>query len=365
MGLFGFIKGQFIDVIQWADDDGKTLVWRFPDEDKEVKMGAQLIVRESQAAIFINEGQIADVFGPGRHELTTRNMPILTKLKSWKYGFDSPFKVDIFFVSTRRFTNLKWGTRTPIQISDEMFMAVPMRAYGTFAIRVIDPALFFKELVGMDSAYTTDELIEAMRSRLLTKFGQYLRKAGKSVREIFGAAAYLGEEMLPEFKSYFKEFGLDMLEFNVENVTFPEEIQRQFMEQDMEMRKVNLAGKVQNMNKFMQYQIASNIGKGGNSPGGGAPDMMQKMLEMGMSMQMIQQMMGAMGGMTPNPMTTNMNQMQTPPYPPQTPQQESRQENLSREQVMKMLKELGELKQAGILTEEEFNQKKQELLAKL
>lgn len=286
-------------------------------------------------------------------------MPVLSRLRGWKYGFNSPFKVDIFFVSTRRFTNLKWGTRTPIQISDPMFMAVPLRAYGTFSIRVIEPATFFKELVGPDNRYTTEELIEAVRSRLLTRFGQYLRKAGKTVQEIFTNAAFLGEEILQDLKPYFKELGLDILEFNIENVTFPEEIQRQFMEQDMEMRKVHLAGKINDVNKYLQYQIASNIGKG-QGPAGNTPNMMQQMLEMGMSMQMIQQMMGNTGNFA-NPASVNLQNMQAPP----TQQQNQQEQKPSKDEVIKMLKELGELKEAGILTEEEFQQKKQELLAKL
>jgi len=148
MGIFNIIKGEFIDVIEWVDDTTDTLVFKFPDEDKAVKNGAQLTVRESQVAVLVNEGIIADVYGPGRHELTTSNMPILTKLKSWKYGFESPFKVDIFFVGTKQFVNEKWGTSNPVPMRDQDFGLVRIRAFGIFAFKVDDAGTFLKEVFG-------------------------------------------------------------------------------------------------------------------------------------------------------------------------------------------------------------------------
>ncbi len=147
MGIWEFVKSELIDVIEWLDDTGDTLVWRFPDQDHQIKMGAKLTVREGQAAVFVNEGQIADVFSPGLYSLSTQNMPVLTTLRSWKYGFESPFKAEVYFVNTRNFLDLRWGTQNPIMIRDPDFGMVRLRAFGTYGIRVTDPGKFMKEVV--------------------------------------------------------------------------------------------------------------------------------------------------------------------------------------------------------------------------
>ncbi len=371
MGLFSFIKGQFIEVIEWTDDSRDTVVWKFPDEDKEIKMGAQLTVRESQAAIFVNEGKIADVFPAGRHELSTRNMPLLTTLRSWKTGFTSPFKVDIYFVNMRQISNLKWGTPQPIMVSDPEFSLVPLRAFGSFNFRVTDPKRFFTEFAGTDSHVTTDEVMDHFRGMVVNGFGNALKKSGQTLQQINMSSGDLGGVLMPLLQPDFAALGLELLKFNVENVSLPEHIQAELTEQDMSVRKTRrqgaaqnevdmqrlmqenmiqlqklkaqaeLSGSVEDMQKFMQFQASIGMGtpgSGSNAGSGAMTDMMQ----MAMGMNMAQQ---AMQGMQPGAAKPAAGQ--------------------SKEDIMKTLKELGDLKTAGILTEAEFDAKKKELLAKL
>ncbi|NLY18771.1 MAG: hypothetical protein GX045_07430, partial [Clostridiaceae bacterium] len=168
MGVFDFIKNQLIEVIEWTDDTAGTMVYRFPVAGKEIKMGAQLTVRESQVAVFVNEGQIADVFQPGRYTLTTQNMPILTKLKSWKYGFNSPFKAEVYFVNTRQFTDQKWGTSNPVMMRDAEFGMLRLRAYGIYSFRVTDPVVFLKEVFGTGSMFDTNSITGQLRRSIVS-----------------------------------------------------------------------------------------------------------------------------------------------------------------------------------------------------
>src|SRR4051795_13458190 len=177
MGLMDFIKGQFIEIIEWTDDSRDTLSFRFPDEDKEIKRGAQLIVRESQMVQFVYLGEFGDTFAPGKHTLTTENIPVLTTLKSWKYGFESPFKADVYFINTRLFTGNKWGTSNPIMLRDQDFGIIRLRAFGTYDFRVVEPRLFLKEVVGTDQNFRLDEFSDTMRSRLVSVFSDSLATA--------------------------------------------------------------------------------------------------------------------------------------------------------------------------------------------
>ena len=174
MGLMDYLKGQVLEIIQWTDDSRDTLSWRFPDEDKEIKNGAQLIVRESQVAQFVYLGQFGDTFGPGKHTLTTENIPILSTLKGWKYGFESPFKADVYFVNTRLFTGNKWGTSNPIMMRDQDFGIVRVRAFGIFDFRITEPRLFLKEVAGSDHHFRLDEFADTMRSRIVSVFSDAL-----------------------------------------------------------------------------------------------------------------------------------------------------------------------------------------------
>ena len=177
MGLMNYLRGQLIDIIEWTDDSRDTISFRFPDNDAEIKNGAQLIVRESQVAQFVYLGEFGDTFGPGKHTLTTDNIPILTSLKSWKYGFESPFKADVYFVTTRLFTGNKWGTSNPIMMRDQDFGIVRVRAFGTYDFRVTDPKMMLKEVAGSDQNFRLDEFTETMRSRIVSLFSDALASA--------------------------------------------------------------------------------------------------------------------------------------------------------------------------------------------
>ena len=382
MSLWKKITGQFVDVIEWVDDSRDTLIWKFPDEDKEIKMGAQLTVRPGQAAIFVNEGTLADVLTEGRHELATRNLPILTTLKSWKHGFDSPFKVDIYFVSLKQFSAMKWGTPQPIIINDPDFMAVQLRANGSFSFKITDPASFFRNFAASDPHVTTEEVMTHFRSIVVSEFSNSLKKSGKSIAEINMRAGELGTDLLPILQPDFAQLGLELIRFTVDSVSLPEEIQKELNAQDLEYRKskrsmtletevdlqrkmndlqvlmakANLSQNVGDMQKFMQMQAALGMDKPG-TPGSDSSNMMNQMMQMGMSMQMAQQMMQQMQGVMP---------AAAPQAPtPAAPAAGGSTANMSRDEAMNMLKQLGDLKAAGILTEDEFNAKKQELLAKL
>src|SRR5574339_497970 len=197
MGLMDYLKGQFLEIIQWEDDSRDTLSWRFPDNDKEIKRGAQLIVRESQVVQFIYLGQFGDTFGPGKHTLVTDNIPILSRLKGWKYGFESPFKADVYFVNTRLFTGNKWGTANPIMMRDEDFGIVRARAYGTYDFRILEAKLFLREVAGSDHNFRLDEFAEAMRSRLVSVFSDALSSSKIPVLDASTKYTELGEALLP------------------------------------------------------------------------------------------------------------------------------------------------------------------------
>lgn len=341
--VLSFLRRQFIEIIEWVDETRDTIIWKFPDEDREIKMGAQLTVRESQVALLINEGKIADVYGPGRHELTTRNMPILSDLRGWKYGFNSPFKVDVYFVSTREFQNLRWGTQQPIPVQDPELSLVPLRAFGTFAMKVKEAALFFREFAGTDPVVTIEEFLEGgFRSLVVTRFSQALKDSGRSIAEINAQANQLGDVLLPILQPEFERVGITLTRFLVESVTLPEEIQKQLLEQDLELRrlrkKANLSQEVEDMGRFLQFQAGQAMEKGGE---GGGAGLARSALEMSLGLQMAREM---------------QQQSSTPSKAPSAEE---------RAQILSTLKELAELKNAGILTEEEFEAKKKELLSRL
>src|SRR5215203_5357556 len=218
MALFDFIRGQFIDIIQWQDDSRDTLSFRFPDEDKEIKRGAQLIVRESQVAQFVYLGQFGDTFGPGKHELITENIPILSDLKGWKYGFESPFKADVYFVNTRLFTGNKWGTANPIMMRDQDFGIVRVRAFGIFDFRISDPKLFLKEVAGSDHNFRLDEFADTMRSRIVSVFADALASAHVPVFDVASRYSELGDALLPIINPVVQaKYGLEVASFIIEN----------------------------------------------------------------------------------------------------------------------------------------------------
>lgn len=337
--MFGFLKNELIEVIEWRESDKRTIIWKFPDQDANIKYGAQLIVRESQAAIFVNEGQIADVYGPGRHTLRTENMPILTRLKSWKHGFNSPFKADVYFVSTRQLTNFKWGTPNPIFIQDPEAGRVEVRAFGTYFVRIADPKLFFREYAGTKSVMTVNEIEEAFRDLVVPKFAEALSESKATAFDIYSQYSELGEAIRPLIQEDLKDFGLELTKFQITSVSLPPAI----TEHMQQLAKANLTSqdhinKMQQLNQMDVDKIAAERGNYENMKGARNDLMMQQML----MQQMMQQ------------------QQQNQPQ-----QQNNAGSSMTRDEIMKTLRELGELKEMGILTEEEFNAKKKDLLAKL
>ena len=276
MGLMDYLKGQFLEIIEWTDDSRDTLSFRFPDEDKEIKNGAQLIVRESQTVQFVYLGQFGDTFGPGKHTLTTDNIPILSTLKGWKYGFASPFKADVYFVNTRLFTGNKWGTSNPIMMRDKDFGIVRARAFGTFDFRIVDPKLFLKEVAGSDHHFRLDEFADTMRSRIVSVFSDALASANVPVLDLATRYTEMGDALLPAINPTLQgKYGLEFTSFILENVSVPPEV-------EAAIDKRSSMSAIGNLNDYVKFQMAEGMAKGG---GAGAP------AEMAMGFAMAQEMM--------------------------------------------------------------------------
>ena len=285
MALMDFIKGELLDVIEWTDDSRDTLSYRFPDEDKAIKRGAQLIVRESQVAQFVYLGEFGDTFKPGKHTLVTDNIPVLTKLQSWKYGFESPFKADVYYVTTRLFTGNKWGTANPVMLRDKDFGIVRLRAFGTYDFKVVDPKIFLKEVAGSDFHFLMDEFADTMRSRMVSVFSDAMASSGAPALDMATGYTELGDALLQLINpSITLKYGLELTSFLVENVSVPPEV-----EQAIDKR--SSMGTIGNLNDYVKLQMAEGLGKGtGGGMGGQAA-------EMAMGFAMAQQMMNQPCGM--------------------------------------------------------------------
>jgi membrane protease subunit (stomatin/prohibitin family) len=299
MGLWDRLKNELIDIIEWTDDSTNTMVWRFPRFENEIKNGAQLTVRESQVAVFVNEGQIADIYKPGRVKLETQNMPILTTLKGWKYGFNSPFKVEVYFVNTKNFTDNKWGTKNPIMLRDAEFGPVRLRAFGTYAIKIIDAGKFIKEIAGTQAHFTTEEVTEQLRNLVVTRFTDAI---GESKIPILDLAAnydelstFISKKINPEFG----EYGLEVTKFLVENISLPPEV-------ETALDKRSSMGIIGNLNQYAQFQAANAMEQSAKNPSGGNAG-----IEMGMGFAMANQM-----GQMFNQNQTNQNQNSNAGPPP-------------------------------------------------
>jgi len=261
MGLMDYLKGQFLEIIEWTDDSRDTLSYRFPDEDKEIKNGAQLIVRESQAVQFVYLGQFGDNFGPGKHTLTTDNIPILSTLKGWKYGFNSPFKADVYFVTTRLFTGNKWGTSNPIMMRDQDFGIVRARAFGTFDFRIVNIPLFLKEVAGSDNHFRLDEFADTMRSRIVSVFSDALASAKIPVLDLATRYTDLGDALLPAINPILTgKYGIEFASFVLENVSVPPEV-------EAAIDKRSSMSAVGNLNDYVKFQMAEGMAKGGSAGG--------------------------------------------------------------------------------------------------
>jgi excisionase family DNA binding protein len=258
-----FIRGELIEILEFNDDARDTISWRFPDSDREIKRGAQLIVRESQVAQFVYLGQFGDTFGPGKHTLATDNIPILTTLRGWKYGFESPFKADVYFVNTRLFTGNKWGTANPVMMRDQDFGVLRLRAFGTYDFHVVEPRLFLKEVVGTDQNFRLDEFADTMRSRLVSVFTESLATARVPALDIASRYSELGEALLPVINPVVKaKYGIELTSFIVENVSVPPEV-----EEAIDKRSSMSA--IGNLNDYVKYQMGQGMAKGGGAGAGG------------------------------------------------------------------------------------------------
>jgi len=298
MGLWDTLKNEFIDIIEWLDPSRDTMVWRYPRNDNEIKNGAKLVVRESQTAVFVNEGQIADVFDPGTHDLTTANLPILAKLKGWKYGFESPFKAEVYFVNTRRFVDLKWGTKNPIMLRDPEFGPTRIRAFGTYAIKVQDAPAFLREVVGTDGDFRTDEITEQIRNIITTRFADSVAEAKIPVLDLAANYNELGDLLRDTIQEDMNNYGLELTKMLVENISLPEAVEK-VLDQRTSM------GVIGDLSRFTQFKAAEAIGDAAKNEGmaGGG-------MSMGMGFAMANQMAGAMN---PGQQGSGGNPSATPP----------------------------------------------------
>lgn len=285
MALWDKLKGQFIDVIEWTDSTQDTIVWKFPRDDNEIKNGAQLIVRESQSAVFLHEGQLGDVFPPGRVQLTTNNIPILTTLASWKYAFDAPFKCDIFYVSTKQFTDQKWGTQNPIMLRDPEFGPVRLRAFGSYCFKITDPGQFIKQISGTDNLFETAEIAGQFKNMLVSRFADALGESKIPMLDLAANYNEIGDLLRGKLQPEFDEYGVTLTKFLVENVSLPEAVEEA-------LDKRSQMGVLGNLNAFTQFQTANAIEDMANNPNAGS-NMMGMIAGVGMGNVMGGAMTGA------------------------------------------------------------------------
>ncbi|ODS91701.1 MAG: hypothetical protein ABS45_10000 [Comamonas sp. SCN 65-56] len=350
MALMDFIKKQFIDVLQWTEDGDGVLAWRYPMRDMEIQNGGQLVVRESQMAMFVDEGRVADVFGAGTHKLVTQNIPLLTNLKNWDKLFESPFKSDVYFFSTRQQLDQKWGTPQPITIRDAEFGAVRLRAFGNYAWRIVDPRLFYTEVSGTRESYGTAEVEGQLRGLVLQNISNAIASSGVAFLDLAANQTMFAQALAKTLEPEFAKLGLKVEGVTVQNLSLPDELQK-VLDQKIGMGMVG-----NDMGKFMQYQTAQAIpemakGVGAGGDGGGLAG---AGLGMGAGV--------AMGQI----LAQNMQAALQPGVAPAVPAAAgAAAAGVKTEDVMALLEKLGELKTKGVLTEEEFAAKKAELLKKL
>jgi membrane protease subunit (stomatin/prohibitin family) len=341
MALWDFVKKQFIDIIQWTEDDQGTLAYRYPMQDMEIQYGASLTVRESQLAVFVDEGRVADVFQPGRYKLTTQTIPVLTYLKNWDKLFESPFKSDVYFYSTRLQVDQKWGTPNPITFRDKEFGAVRLRAFGIYTYRIVDPKAFYLNVSGTRERYMGDDLSGQLRNTIVGSMTDLFAESGIPFLDLAANQDELAAKLREKLADNFKALGLELSGFVVENVSLPEELQK-ILDQRIGM---NMVG---DMARYTQFQVASSIPTAAANEGGvaGAGAGLGAGLAMGQAMaqslgQTMQNSGGAQGG---------------------APGAETKE---SAQDVMQLLEKLHDLKTKGVLSEDEFNTKKADLLKKL
>ncbi len=296
MGLFDKLRGELVDIIEWIDDSRHTIAWRFPRYHNQIKNGAQLIVRPGQMAVFVHRGEIADVFEPGHYELKTDNLPILSTIMGWKHGFDSPFKAEVYFISTRQITDLKWGTPNPIMLRDPDFGPIRLRAFGSYTLKAIDAKALLRELIGTDGHLDADEVTELMRSIINTGFADMLGESQVAALDL--AARY--REMSEDLRTIVceridDEYGLEVPQLFIVNISLPEAV-----EKAMDTR--SSMGVIGDMGQFQQYQMGQAMLSAAENPaGGGAAEGMGLGMGFAMANQMVQGAGGALSGATPPP----------------------------------------------------------------
>ncbi|WP_029903942.1 SPFH domain-containing protein [Prevotella sp. 10(H)] len=322
------MKNLFIEVIESVTPNQDYLMWQYDGAGKEIKNGAALTVRESQHVLLLDRGQLADVFPPGLHKLSTENIPILTNLRNWHHGFNSPFMVDVYYFNTHQFVNLKWGTPAPIIMPDAKFGQVRIKAFGAYNIRICDVVRFFRQYAGTTDTITIYELERQMRDFIAPKFGEVLANHGYSIMDVAGNITELSNKVLPQLQPFFNELGLELLKFQITSVTLPEEVTKHYDT----VTSMNMVG---DMNKFQQFNTAQAIGQQGTAMNEGTQ---------------AAAMMGAMMG--------QMNQMMQQ-------QQSNQQAAPAEEDIVAKLKKLKDMFDMGLLDEDEFKAKKAELLSKL
>jgi membrane protease subunit (stomatin/prohibitin family) len=334
MGIWDKLKNEFVDIIEWTDDSHNTMVWRFPRYQNEIKYGAQLTVRESQQAVFVNEGQIADVYRPGRYTLETQNMPILATLKGWKYGFNSPFKAEVYFVNTRNFIDQKWGTKNPIMLRDQEFGPIRLRAFGTYALRITDAGKFIKEIAGTQGHFTTEDVTEQLRNLIITRFTDAIGESKIPILDLAANYDELSKFITGKVAPEFGEYGLEVTKFLVENISLPPEV-----EQALDKR--SSMGILGNLNAYTQFQAANAMEAAAKNPGGSAGEGIGLGMGFAMAQQMAQSLNqnqqapnAGMPGPPPVPSANvqyfvAVNGQQQGPYPTHTLEQMVRQGSLT------------------------------------
>ncbi|MBK6690260.1 MAG: SPFH domain-containing protein [Deltaproteobacteria bacterium] len=358
MAIWDRITSQFIEIIEWLDDDHQTLVWRFPVRGQEIKNGAKLIVREGQSACFINEGKLADVFGPGTYTLTTQNLPILSTLKGWKYGFNSPFKAEVYFVSATEIPDLKWGTKNPVMMRDPEFGPIRIRAFGQFSLRVTDPSKFLRTMSGTDARFEVDEILGQLKGTLVSRFTEALATAKIAALDLAGNYGELAKRVKPVITADFEEMGLGMPKFIVENISLPENVEK------MIDTRSEMAILGNNMQQYAQYQMASSIPAAARTPNSLAGAGMGLVAGMNMANQFSQQMGAPQGygqpqpGYAPAPGYVPAPAAYAPPPAPAAPAGGTND-------LVERIRKLDALKAAGVLTEDEYAKKKSEILSSI
>jgi membrane protease subunit (stomatin/prohibitin family) len=343
MGLMDWGKAQFIEIIEWLDDSNDVLAWRFPVRNQEIKNGAQLVVRESQEATFVHEGQFTDTLTAGTHTLSTRNLPILADIKGWKYGFESPFKSEVYFTNTRLYNDLGWGTSNPIMMRDADFGMLRIRAFGIYSIRVKDSKKFLKELVGTNGLYTKDDITEQLRKSLISKFTDALGEAKVPALDLAAHYDQLSELLRAKMDPEFQTMGLECSKLFIENISLPEEVEA------MMDKRTSVGMMAPVMGAYTQMQVADSVPLAAQNPGGMAGMGMGLGMGVGMGNMMGQQMGGAMG------------QMAQAPYPagqaapaPAAPAKSLKEE----------LTELKDLFDSQLISQAEFDKQRTAIMAK-